>query len=72
MKKRKKNTKYELFARLCLDILRKPGGNAGIERMFNPVRVIHTWTRNKMGKEILDDIIYIYVNYRCLKKLGVL
>ena len=46
--------------------------NSAGERMFNPVRVVHTWNRNRMWKSWLADILYIYINYRSLKKLGVL
>ena len=32
--KRNKNTKYERFGKLALCIITKPGGNAGVERVF--------------------------------------
>jgi len=65
----KVGSKYARFAYLCLDLLRKPAGNGGVERTFNPVRLIHTWARNRLSKEKLDMLIYIYINERMLVRI---
>ena len=72
MKKRYKNTKYGMFAYLALDLIKKPGGNGGNERFFNPVRHLHRWDRNRMSTEILDACLYIYINERCLARKGII
>ena len=71
LKIKKKNTKYELFADLGLDQTQIPSHNAGVERIFNPARHIHSWARNRLSKKMVDTLLYCYVNYRLLKRIGV-
>ena len=63
----KKGTMYELFGKQ----VKKPDGNAGTQRLFNPVRYIHSWARNRLGKTICNAMLYCYVNYSLLKKIGI-
>ena len=72
LKRRKKGTKYEIFAKLALDMIRKPDGNGGIERFFNPVRHLHDWERNRLSPEMLDAMLYICINEKCLVRKGLL
>ena len=65
--KRNKNTKYERFGKLALCIITKPGGNAGVERVFNPVKFIHSWARNKLGRKMIDALVFIYVSEKCFE-----
>ena len=58
--------------RVALDFINKPDSNSGTERFFNPFRIIHSWARNRMGEDMLDTMVYIYVQERCLKRLNVL
>ena len=72
LRKRKKNTKYEVFCIVALDIITSCDSNAGTERFFNPIRTTHSWARSRLGSQILDAMLYIYIQERCLRRLGVI
>ncbi len=55
------------FGKFALKILKISGSSAGIERTFNPVRVIHSRLRRSLGKVTLKKLVYIYWNFRMLR-----
>ena len=64
------NSKYSRFAELAICIIEKPGTNAGVERIFNPYRIIHDWKRNRLGRDLLDKMVFIYISERLFERLG--
>ena len=61
-----------LFCDLCLDILSKVSGTGQLESSFNSVRVVHTKYRNKLAKQRLKKLLYIWWNKRRLKAAGLI
>jgi len=55
-----------VLAELALRILSFPQSCASLERSFSPVRVIHTCRRNKLKRDKLSQLVYIYFNHRSL------
>lgn len=54
------------FARVALKILRFPQSSASVERSFSPIRIIHTRLRNRLGRDTLAKLVYVYYNVRAL------
>ena len=70
-----KNTKREssdkrvkMFCDGCIDILRKNGGIGENEATFNGLKFIQNKFRNRLGKEKLKKLLYIWWNDRKLHK----
>jgi len=58
----------QLLARIAVDLSSLPGSCASVERSFSAVRRIHTWQRNRLGREKLAKLVYVYINRRILAK----
>jgi hypothetical protein len=63
----RKNDLYGDFANECIKLCSTVTGIGGLERTFSSIRRIHTWKRSRLSKQTLDDMVYIYVNYKFLK-----
>lgn len=61
-----------LFCELALDILGKDSTTGQLEGSFSGVRVVHTKFRNKLGKERLRKLLYIWFNKRRLSHAGLI
>jgi len=59
------------LAVIALEIIGFPQTCASVERSFSVVRRIHTWQRNRLDREKLAKLVYIYFNERALKKEGI-
>jgi hypothetical protein len=56
------------LADIAIELLSFPASAAAVERTFSIVRRVHTWQRNKLGRDTLSKLVYIYVNQRALEK----
>lgn len=56
------------LANIALEILSFPASAAAVERTFSVVRRVHTWQRNRLGRETLSKLVYVYVNQRALEQ----
>ena len=61
-----------LFCELALDILSKVSNTGQLESSFSGVRVVHTKNRNKLAKQRLKKLLYIWWNRRRLKASGII
>ena len=63
-----KSPNSKTLAHIAIEILSFPGSAAAVERSFSVVRRVHTWQRNKLKREKLSKLVYLYVNRRALDK----
>eukprot|EP01127_Copromyxa_protea_P013972 TRINITY_DN381_c0_g1_i4.p1 TRINITY_DN381_c0_g1~~TRINITY_DN381_c0_g1_i4.p1 ORF type:complete len:250 (-),score=19.31 TRINITY_DN381_c0_g1_i4:8-757(-) len=62
------STRNKWLSDIAIEILSFPGSAAAVERTFSVVRRIHTWQRNRLRRETLQKLVYIYINRRALNK----
>jgi hypothetical protein len=60
-------TKYSMLAQIAEETITIATGIAGVERTFNSLRLIQTFTRCSLGPKTLDKLTYIYFNLKCLQ-----
>lgn len=60
------------LANIALTLLGFPQSCATVERSFSAVRRIHAWQRNKLGRNTLAKLVFLYVNRRVLQKRDLL
>ena len=61
------NDKVKKFCKVAIDILSKPPGTGQLESTFNGLKFIHTQFRNRLGKEKLAMLLYIWWNGKKLR-----
>ena len=64
------NKGYEEVAEIALFLLEFPMSSASVERSFSVIRHIHTWKRNRLGRERLATLTFVNINRNFKRKIN--
>ena len=64
------NKGYEEVAEIAMFLLEFPMSSASVERSFSVICHIHTWKRNRLGRERLATLTFVNINRNFERKIN--